>query len=169
MLDLAISQAVQSTYSNFSYKIMEFFTKLGDVQTIVFLLILTTTLFLYKKRYRETVLLISSVVSSAIIGTLLKAIINRPRPTPDQVTVYALETSQSFPSNHALVSIVFFGLLALFINKKSFTLTSMIIVFLIGLSRIFLGVHWASDVIAGYLIGFLVILFVKTYFYHAGR
>lgn len=169
MLDIIISRAVQSLHGDHIYQLMEFFTMLGDVKSICALLFIAILVLWSRKRYKESFLLASAVMSSAIVGTILKIVINRPRPTSDTVIVYAVENSQSFPSNHALVSMVFFGLLALFVNKKTFAFFASVIIFFIGLSRIFLGVHWTSDVLAGYLIGLIIIMLVKKYLNHARR
>ena len=81
----------------------------------------------------------------------------RPRPSKFQIIS---EKGYSFPSGHSMVSMAFYGLLIYLIykyikNKKlkySLIVTLSILIFLIGISRIYLGVHYASDVIAGFCI-----------------
>ena len=96
--------------------------------------------------------------------TLLKHIFNRARPdTPLLFEAKGL----SFPSGHALMSITFYGLLIYIVYKSlknkffNWVLISLLIllILIIGFTRIYLNVHYASDVIAGYCIGFLWLVF----------
>jgi len=94
--------------------------------------------------------------------------INRPRPTPDLVTIYLPETGKSFPSGHAFFAILVLGMLAYLaithLSKPSIRLLTLlvflILIILIGASRIYLGAHWTSDIVGGYMVGgwFLVAL-----------
>ncbi len=96
-----------------------------------------------------------------LVNTALKLAIKRPRPSADLVQVLSHEQDNGFPSGHAFFAIVLLGLLAyfIFINLKNRTLRMVALVglialiLLIGTSRVYLGVHWSSDVMGGYLIG----------------
>jgi undecaprenyl-diphosphatase len=98
---------------------------------------------------------------SSPIYSGLKLIVDRPRPTPDLVRVFELEHGNSFPSGHAFFAIVFWGLLAYFAftrwqrrGLRILLLSSAVLVILwIGASRVYLGVHWPSDVLGGYVTG----------------
>lgn len=164
MFDLIVSQKIQQLDPQKFLGLMEFFTDLGDVKTIVSLLALTSVFFWLRNKKREAKILVFSVLISAILGTGLKYLIDRPRPTPDLIYIYATETSPSFPSNHALISLVFFGTLALFIKNKTAKAILCLTIFLVGLSRIYLGVHWTSDVLGGYFLGGLILYIVNRYF-----
>jgi len=100
---------------------------------------------------------------SSPIDSGLKLVVNRPRPTPDLVRVFQDEPGNSFPSGHAFLAIVFWGLLAYLaftrLQRRSLRMlvlsVSVIIIVCIGTSRVYLGAHWPSDVMGGYVVGAL--------------
>ncbi|MBI1258385.1 MAG: phosphatase PAP2 family protein [Chloroflexi bacterium] len=109
----------------------------------------------------ETVVITLSLIGSTALGLIIKSLVVRPRPSVDVVNVFAQLTDYSFPSGHVLYFTTFFGFL-LFLTytllKSSWWRILLLIVLaamiaLIGVSRIFEGQHWASDVIAAYLLG----------------
>ncbi len=102
---------------------------------------------------------------SSPIHSGLKLIVNRPRPTPDLVRVFQAEAGNSFPSGHAFFAMAFWGLLAYFactrLQRRSLRWLALsglvMIILLIGTSRVYLGAHWPSDVLGGYVIGTLLL------------
>lgn len=110
----------------------------------------------------EGIALIFSGAISAING-VTKILIGRPRPAADLVNIFVAETGKSFPSGHAFFSVVVLGMMAYLIiihQTKHYLKVLTVAVFIvfilwIGASRIYLGVHWMSDVIGGYVIGAL--------------
>ncbi len=138
-------------------KIMVFLSFIGS-DLIVFLAFIIIILLIKKKYKNETVLFSFILAMGFIINILLKFLIRRPRP---DIAPLVLETSYSFPSGHSMNSFVFYITLSYFIfrftrNKKlgmSISLFCLFLIFLIGLSRVYLGVHYPSDVLAGFIGG----------------
>ena len=126
------------------------------------LITLGILVFLYASGLKwETVVAFVSVVGSTALGLGIKVLVDRPRPSADLVNVITQLKDYSFPSGHVLFFITFFGFLlflAYTLLKHSWWRTGLLIILvgmvaLIGPSRIYVGQHWASDVIAAYLLG----------------
>jgi len=145
--------------------IMIFITYIGNWQTIVGLGIVVLVILWSLKKKKETILFATAVVSGEIIKEFLKLIFHRERP--DASLALIQESGYSFPSGHAFMSVIFYGMICYFIyqacknkwQKIILLITTTILVFLIGYSRVYLGVHWASDVFAGWLIGGAILVF----------
>lgn len=121
------------------------------------LLVAATCLFLLLARRRRTALFVlGATASGTLASVLLKLSFNRPRP--DLVAHHAYVTSASFPSGHAMLSALVYltlgALLARLVPTRRLKLylmsVALVLSALIGLSRIHLGVHWPSDVLAGW-------------------
>lgn len=119
-------------------------------------------LFLYVSGLKwETVVIFASLIGITTLGRGIKLIVHRPRPSPDLTHVVKQLSSYSFPSGHVLYFTAFFGFLLFLVYtllKPSWWRSLLLIILgamvaLIGLSRIYEGHHWASDVIAAYLLG----------------
>lgn len=147
--------------SDFVTPIAKFITNFGGA---IFLSIATVMLFLLIKNKKIGLSIISNIVIITILNQLLKRILQRPRPTEFRIVE---ETGYSFPSGHSMVSMAFYGYLIYLIyryikNKYvKWTLIAIlsILICLIGISRIYLGVHYTSDVLGGFLlsISYLVV------------
>ena len=145
-------------------KIFLIITNLGRPYDLILLTLLS---FLLKNK-KLSFIITANLGLITIINQVLKFIVKRPRPSDLFLIV---ETGYSFPSGHSMVSLSFYGLLIYFIykyfknkNLKIFliTLFSLIIV-LIGVSRVYLGVHFVSDVISGFLLSLsYLIIFIKV-------
>lgn len=136
--------------------LMRVVTMLGSTLFLSFLCFSVFTIFTIRKRKRDAVLLMTTMAGAVILNFALKAIFGRVRPVPFFGT--PLPDSYSFPSGHSLYAVCCYSVLAWLIatriNSKllriSIWSSAMLLTLLIGLSRIYLGVHYPSDVIAGY-------------------
>lgn len=177
-IDLLITEKFQSINSLLFAKIMWFVSSIGNQPIMVGMVGLTSlALYLFKLRI-ESVLCLLSSAGSALSGSLIKMIIDRPRPSANLVNVSVWLSDKSYPSNHVLVFTVFFGfLLFLLLNNPKRNIKRIIasIVFIlciatIGISRIYLGAHWATDVLGGYLLGILWLIFtIRLYNSYNGQ
>lgn len=150
--------------NNIHTSTMEFFTFLGTHTFLIPANLLLTAWFLFIQKRRWNSIKIPAVaLSSLLLMFLLKLIFHRERPlTP----LLQAAKGFSFPSGHALMSVTFYGLLIYIVwqNIKQVWLKwilSVILVLLIltiGLSRVYLRVHYASDVLAGFCVGVLWLL-----------
>ena len=140
--------------SDFATPIAKFITNLGGA---IFLITLTISLFILIKNRKVGISIFSNLVIVTVLNQLLKNILQRPRPTEYRIIE---ETGYSFPSGHSMVSMAFYGYLIYLIYKYvknkyikwiSIVLFSILICS-IGVSRIYLGVHYTSDVLGGFCI-----------------
>lgn len=157
-----IGYKIISTFliSDFVTPIAKFITNFGGA---IFLSIATIALLLLIKNKKIGLSIFSNIVIITILNQLLKRILRRPRPTEFRIVE---ETGYSFPSGHSMVSLAFYGyliyLIYKYINNKHLKRTLIIIlsvlICIIGVSRIYLGVHYTSDVLGGFLISFAYLI-----------
>ncbi|WP_203631071.1 phosphatase PAP2 family protein [Lentilactobacillus fungorum] len=146
------------------------FTKLGNMVPLTVLVIVAClTLFFAGNPVASLFLLTNGLLLAMPINSLAKLLINRPRPTLRHlVTVH----SSSFPSGHAMGTMMVFGSLIMIVNhllknnakKLMLDLLFLVIIVLIGISRIYVGVHFASDVAGGWSLGFCLLGMSKFVF-----
>ncbi len=140
--------------------VMQFFTFLGREE--FFLLVMPALYWCLDARLgiRMGILL---MISNAF-GLILKLAFHSPRPywISSEVTAYTHESTFGVPSGHAMNAATFWGLLATAINRFWGWVLMLIVIFLIGFSRLFLGVHYLLDVVAGWTLGFFLLwLFLR--------
>lgn len=151
-----IGYKIISTFliSDFTTPIAKFITNFGGA---IFLLVLAITLFILIKNKKIGFSIFLNLVIITMLNQLLKRILQRPRPTEFRIIE---ETGYSFPSGHSMISMAFYGYLIYLIYKyvknKYVKWISIIILSIlicsIGISRIYLGVHYTSDVLGGFFI-----------------
>jgi undecaprenyl-diphosphatase len=165
-LDLKITRAVQLINLPAFALVMNLISWPGFDPQAIFITGLIILLIYGLGLHWEAVMALIAAVSTTGINVLVKDLVQRPRPTPDMVNVYAKLTSFSFPSGHVMFYCGFFGFigfLAFSLLKPSLKRSLLLLLFgglviLIGASRIYLGEHWASDVLGSYLLGSLTLV-----------
>jgi glycerophosphoryl diester phosphodiesterase len=132
--------------------VMRFFSYLGT--EYFFMLLLPLLYWTLSKRWGMMVAF-SLVFSSYLVG-VIKWTFNIPRPPSPPVKILWTETSPSFVSGHAATAMAVWGTLASLVNRVWFWLVAAFLIFAIGFSRLYLGVHYPLDVIGGWLVGLFV-------------
>lgn len=162
-----IGYKIISTFliSDFATPIAKFITNFGGA---IFLITLTVILFILIKNKKIGLSIFSNLVIITVLNQLLKRILQRPRPTEFRIIE---ETGYSFPSGHSMVSMAFYGYLIYLIYKYvknkyvkwGLIVLLSILICSIGVSRIYLGVHYTSDVLGGFLVSIsYLVLFIST-------
>ena len=151
-----IGYKIISTFliSDFATPIAKFITNFGGA---IFIILLTVILIAVIKNKKIGLSILTNLAIITILNQLLKRILQRPRPTEYRIIE---ESGYSFPSGHSMISMAFYGYLIYLIYKYvenknvKWILISLlsILICLIGISRIYLGVHYTSDVLGGFLI-----------------
>jgi membrane-associated phospholipid phosphatase len=162
-IDLIITRGVQTLNAAWFANLMWAVSFLGYApQSFVLVGLAGLLLFVIGLRWEAVTALIAAAGATGL-GSLIKLVVHRPRPGAGLVHVVQQLNDPSFPSGHVLLYTAFFGFLiflAYTLLKPSFGRTLLLVIFgslvaLVGLSRIYLGDHWASDVTGAYLLGSL--------------
>jgi undecaprenyl-diphosphatase len=134
-------------------------TSLGSAPVLVLFVLAVAGALLLRRQYHGLALLLGATLGGQLLNAFLKATFARPRPDP---LLHLTEVnSMSFPSGHAMDSAIIYltmaALLARFVEPRLLKLyflgLAAVLTFLIGISRIYLGVHYPSDVLAGWVAG----------------
>ena len=154
---------------------MIFITSLGSTWVIVILGLIMFWIIWKKESQKSAWLFFVTIAGGAIINNILKIIIKRPRPT--LMIPVVEETGYSFPSGHTMNATIFYLSVAFILCRhiKSqkirglVILGALLLIFSIGFSRVYLGVHYLSDVLGGFLlgIGWLVVVNFHQRFFRA--
>lgn len=170
--DLRITNFVQRLDLPGFRDLMILLTTLGNGWTPYLLVICASILLRLKNHKAAALVCLVGVSASSAVNQLTKVIINRPRPSADLVQVIFGVSHRSFPSGHTIFFVAFFGFLLFLtyvyrlrpVYRWLLSLLFGGLIALIGLSRIYLGAHWPSDVIGGYLAGSLWLsIMIRSY------
>ena len=165
-IDLQITKTVQL----FSFPTLTFFMNViswpgFSPQSFILTAIVILVIYLFGLHWEALMALIASIFTSGL-NELVKYLVQRPRPTSILVNVFAPVNGYSFPSGHVMYYVSFFGFIGFLVFsllKPSLQRTLLLVILgifiaFVGLSRIYLGEHWASDVLGSYLLGSLTLV-----------
>lgn len=135
---------------------MKAITNLGGIIILGPCSLIAAVYFLFKRLYASAAGLAAAVLGGSLLNNFLKEVLHRPRPLSE--ATLAAEYGWSFPSGHAMHSSIFYGIIAYFLVREFYSRSSkaviiavaLCIVLLVGFSRIYLQVHYLSDVMAGF-------------------
>lgn len=181
LIAIYIKAGLVSNFDNFIYgkltsnmndtlsNIIIFITHLGD--TIVVILFCFVLLLIKKTRIKFGIPISLALIISAILNNLLKIIFIRERPN---ILRLINETNYSFPSGHAMNNACLYTMIIILINKYisnkkikiTITIISIMMPIIIGLSRVYIGVHYITDVIGGWILGSTLAIFSYYLYNH---
>ena len=175
-IDLQITEFIQLINIPFFALFMRLISWPGFLpQSVIITALIILLIYRFGLQWESLMALFATTLSTGV-NVLVKDLIQRPRPTEGMVNVISTLTSYSFPSGHVMFYLGYFGFVAFLVfsllkpslkrNLLLVLLCSLII--LVGPSRIFLGQHWASDVLGAYLLGSLTLVMVIQ-FYRWGK
>jgi membrane-associated phospholipid phosphatase len=170
--DLKTSLFIQQYHADWLDKVMLAISFFGELPYSLLSVVVVAAIFYWQKYKREGIF-ISTVLLSGLIILGIKNVIDRPRPTAFYVRLVEVNRFQSYPSGHVLSYTLFFGFLVILMNtlkgipnvtRNVVTYLSAFLMITIAPSRIYLGAHWFTDTVGGFLLG-LICLFPLCYFY----
>jgi undecaprenyl-diphosphatase len=172
VMDREFSQEIQEHHNHVLDVTMKSVSWFGYMPNAAILVIGTALLFLLFKYKKEALFTIFTMVSG-LINSVVKFLVDRPRPLPSLVRIIEKTRQQSFPSGHVVFYIVFFGFLLLLmfrltmlpkVLRLSVSACCLLLVLTVPISRMYLGAHWFTDVLGGLLLG-LLCLYILSYYY----
>jgi undecaprenyl-diphosphatase len=180
--DFYVTHELQEIKSGRFTGLMKFISLFGNSGMMPGSVIFVSLLFFVNHYHRESRYILAVLIAD-VLSFLVKLLVNRPRPTLEDAIVMLKFHYPAFPSGHVVHYVVFFGfLIAVMVVKKkiplwcrtSIGIFSAFLIVSISVSRIYLGAHWATDVVGAYLFGFiflgaLLTFYLKEHIEHHGR
>ncbi len=175
--DLAVTRALQSVNSPVVFDVLYAVSYIGYTIPFAIIMIVVWVILALLRLWVELLFSVLTLLSLAV-EVLAKALVARPRPSATLVHVTTHLTDYSFPSGHVLHYTIFYGFLAFMLatvfrpswGRNLLMAICIALIILVGVSRVYLGEHWATDVIGGYLIGALFLgPFCWAYIWARGR
>lgn len=168
-IDNLIYKSVESIRSDFLTVVLIGITELGGVVGLFLILLITVIVLCKKNRVKEATAITLNLIISTFTYVILKNIFQRERPVTGNILVD--EVGFSFPSGHTTNNVAFYFLAIYLVcinvkNKKVRNISCVILAIipiLIAFSRIYLRVHYPTDVIAGFCLGIVLVVFFTTF------
>lgn len=161
LFDVAILKLLHKNDNNVILNLMKFISFIGSWKTLIPGTIILGLYLLNKRKYYSFKLILSNILGSFVVNFILKGIFQRTRP----LDFFRIEQGGlSFPSGHSMVSMSMYLSIAYlltknekYVDKKRYIyMASIIMILLMGISRMYLGVHWPTDIIGGYIMGYIL-------------
>ncbi|MFL5802908.1 MAG: bifunctional DedA family/phosphatase PAP2 family protein [Roseiflexaceae bacterium] len=167
-VDLAVSQFLAAHREPPFTEAMLIVSFAGSPLLVLVVSLALAIYFAWRRRWSECSMLVLAVGGAELLDVLLKLLFARPRPT--LLNPLLILSSYSFPSGHAMGAMAFYGLLAYLVIRRVHVwrwhlaagVISVVLILLIGFSRMYLGVHYLSDVLGGYAAGFVWLVVTIT-------
>ncbi len=157
--DSSLRELVLSLRTDSLNEIVLAFTTVGDAKVLAGLCLIGATVLIIMKQWRNSLLLIGSILVSYGLNLLVKTLFQRERPL-DHLLLE--EDGYSFPSGNAMVGTSFYLFAAVLLyqryQKRWILVAGVILPFLLGLSRVYVGVHYPSDILAGFALGIVLVI-----------
>ncbi len=162
IIDLTVNSWITAVQSNFFILIAKAISFPFNTVSMILIVIVLTVVLWVKFSKKWAIFFAGALASQAIIFEVIKELVHKARPINRLIVGEGL----SFPSGHSTTAVVFFGLLILFtisyVKKESTRLyiiiASIAFTILVGFSRIYLNVHWLSDVLGGFTLGLFLLM-----------
>jgi membrane-associated phospholipid phosphatase len=166
--DDAVRMTVYGVASPRATTVLHAVTQLGSPLFLLPMTIICALVFLHRRRIRGAILLAATMLGVTLLNQILKSIFQRPRPLP--FFGLTMPASYSFPSGHSLAAFCFYGALAALLTARMRSrglsalvwAAALVIIVAVGFSRLYLGVHYLSDIVGGYATGFVWVLTVAS-------
>lgn len=171
--DLNITRLIQSFNPSWFHFLMVIISRLGDVGLGSIIILIFAILAFLARKFKAALMIFIAPATTTVLSQIIKHLVSRPRPSNSLIQVIGFyDELDSFPSGHVMFYISLYGLLLFIVYtqfKKRLVIRRLLIgvfslmIMLIGVSRIYLGAHWFSDVLGAYIIGFswlMIIIYI---------
>ena len=149
-VDVAVKDLILSVNSSELTFFFSCITNLGSFYSITAMSVIVMVLLIYRRRVKDGLFFSVSMLSTFLLEELIKNLVRRPRPIDSLIPI----SGYSFPSGHATMIAMLFILVCYLYRKRVLYIIATITTLLVGFSRMYLNVHWLSDVLAGYVLAF---------------
>jgi undecaprenyl-diphosphatase len=175
--DVAISQWLQQSLPSNMGTFMQIISDLGSIAAAAVIVAAVAASLWLSGRRRESIFVVGLTSAAAIINWILKLVISRPRPDGNLIHLIGTDTGFSFPSGHVTHAFVFYGFLFCLaprlVSKPAWYIALGAVlalpILLTIVSRLYLGVHWPSDVLGSLVLGSLLLALAVEWYGRSRR